>query len=164
MPIRLKPWFKKFCNVHGLDPKGKARDNKGVYGLRKMINDSFKSDEENYYKVSCFSLDEWHKYLKEHAGDRFGAFDDFLYEKATGYVLCNLNAYTVISHEVMAGCIVNAIEKTREPEGEAAETFSEKYGFLVSSVGDPNRIYIGDDYKLSPEEKLVFKTFKFIRG
>jgi hypothetical protein len=98
-------------------------------------------------------------------------YRDFIYDRATGWVLFN-----IIAHPVYLGKIEAFYKACVDKQGTHEDYFAEidksignrKYsedfitngrGFYSSSVG--NCIYIPDGFKFTAQEKIIFREFKF---
>lgn len=98
-------------------------------------------------------------------------YRDFFYDRATQSVMFNVIAHPVYIGQVeafyqacvdRAGSIYDFREYTTEYSNKNCERYLKKgRGFYLSSVAD--RIYVAKDFKLTAREKIVFRSFEFIK-
>jgi hypothetical protein len=155
MIINVDEWFELFCKTNNLELPTRPSDNVGLAKMRIMFQQIKEKEHyvERYKNILCYPLQEFSK-LKS-------PIFDFLYERSTGYVMVNIDP--MMRHENTCAMIYSALTNTNEEYYKAAEGYCDKFGFFLSSVNYQNTIYIGDNFTLTPQEKLVFKHYTIER-
>lgn len=144
----LHEWVELFANTYDLD-----REGDGFRALNYFIKDSKEGIYADKYKdILCLSLPEFINHLKDDETE----LTDFIYDRKTGYVLCNFRYNSRISHEMFADGIASAIDTKNYKWGEGADLYVNNYGFLMSSASYFQRLTIGEDFRMNAQEKQIF--------